>query len=140
MSEKRFSYKSDSLEITYAPKLCIHAAECANGLPAVFDPNKKPWVDPNGAEVQKIVDVIERCPSGALKYQRFDGNVNGKPLTESKITTVTNGPVYVSGVIKLINSSGEEITETRIALCRCGESKNKPFCDNKHLEVNFNAD
>ena len=140
MSEKRFSYKSDSIEITYALKLCIHAAECANGLPEVFDPNKKPWVDPKGAEVQNIVDVIERCPSGAPKYQRFDGEASEKPSKESKITTVPNGPVYVSGDIKLLNSEGEEINETRIALCRCGESKNKPFCDNTHLEVNFNAD
>ncbi|MBL1214629.1 MAG: hypothetical protein HND52_14835 [Ignavibacteriae bacterium] len=140
MPEKRIKYKSDSIEISFAPKLCIHAAECANGLPDVFDPNKKPWVDPNAAEVQEIVDVIEKCPSGALKYQRFDGSENEKPGETIKIITVPNGPLYVSGDIKLTNSDGEEINETRVALCRCGASKNKPLCDNTHLEVNFNAD
>ena len=115
MSEKRFSYKSDSIEVTYASKLCIHAAECANGLPEVFDPNKKPWVDPSGAEVQKIVDVIEKCPSGALKYTRFYWKVNEKPANDFKNTTIPNGPLYVLGNIKLINSAGEEINETRIA-------------------------
>ncbi len=141
MTDKIFKYESDKINIGYNSKLCIHAAECANGLPSVFNPRNKPWVNPSGADVDKIVEVIERCPSGALKYERLASVVQEKPAAEFKVVTIPNGPLYVSGNISLNTNSGEtQSNETRIALCRCGQSNNKPYCDNTHLEVNFNAD
>ena len=141
MTEKIFNYESDKINISYNSKLCIHAAECANGLPSVFNPKNKPWVNPSGADADKIVEMIERCPSGALKYERLEGGMQEKPNAESKVLTIPNGPLYVSGNISLNTNSGEtESNETRIALCRCGQSQNKPYCDTKHLEVKFNAE
>ena len=141
MTEKIFKYESDEIVISYNSKLCIHAAECANGLPAVFNPKNKPWVNPSGADTDRIFEVIERCPSGALKYERLDEGAQETPAAEAKVVTVPNGPIYISGNISLNTNSGEfEANETRIALCRCGQSKNKPYCDNTHLEVKFNAE
>jgi uncharacterized Fe-S cluster protein YjdI len=141
MPEKIFNYDSDNIKISYNSKLCIHAAECSKGLPEVFNPKMKPWVNPSAADVQNIVDVIVRCPSGALKYERLDEDSDEQPSGESKIVTVPNGPIYIRGNITLSTNSGNvNRRETRIALCRCGQSKNKPYCDNTHLEVNFNAE
>ena len=139
MLGKKFSYKSDSIEITYDSKLCIHAAECTKGLPEVFDIKKKPWVNPDGAENDKIAKVIHKCPSGALQYIRNDGGRDETPAADSKIITVPNGPIYISGDIDL-NFGDQKIKETRASLCRCGKSKNKPFCDNTHQEIDFYAE
>ena len=139
-SSRKLHYKSDQIEVTYDPKLCIHAAECVKGLPKVFNPNSKPWVDPNNASSDEVAAVIERCPTGALKYKRLDGGKKETNPAETNIKIVSNGPLYLSGKIKITDTNGENFTEeTRVALCRCGQSKNKPFCDNTHKEIDFNG-
>ena len=72
MEEKRVHYKSDKISVSFAPEVCIHAAECVKGLPNVFNTSKKPWINVAGANPEEIIDVIERCPSGALKYELID--------------------------------------------------------------------
>ena len=141
MQEKRKYYKSDKITVSFDMQKCIHAAECANGLPEVFNPNERPWVNTEGADPDKIVEVIERCPSGALKYERHDNINNEEPADNAEITVIKNGPLYIRGEIEIKSGSGEMIgEESRIALCRCGHSRNKPFCDNSHIKENFNAD
>ena len=141
MPEKIYNYKSDLINISYTPKLCIHAAECAHGLHNVFNPENRPWVNPEAGNVNEIIDVIKKCPTGALKYETSDGKDNELPADKNKITTVIDGPLYITGDISLFNNSGDLISrETRIALCRCGQSKNKPYCDNAHKEANFHAE
>jgi len=62
-------YRNEKIVVRYDEKICIHAGECVQGLPAVFDVNKRPWIDVDGAEVEAIVETIGRCPSGALTYE-----------------------------------------------------------------------
>lgn len=64
----KHSYKGDALTVFYDPDICIHAGDCVRGLPSVFDVEKKPWIDANGAPADKIVEQIKKCPSGALSY------------------------------------------------------------------------
>lgn len=141
MQEKKKYYKSDKSTVSFEARKCIHAAECANGLPEVFNPNERPWVNTEGAEVERIKEVIERCPSGALKYELKDDAGNERPKTNAEITVVPNGPLYFSGNMEIVDSEGNVVGEEyRAALCRCGHSQNKPFCDNSHIKENFNAE
>jgi uncharacterized Fe-S cluster protein YjdI/CDGSH-type Zn-finger protein len=134
-------YANEMIDITYDARRCIHAAECVDGLPAVFDTDRRPWILPGGASADAIAAVIERCPSGALHYTRRDGGAPEAPAAQSTITPVTGGPLYVRGLIQLRSADGSLIVEdTRLALCRCGQSENKPFCDNSHIGTDFDGD
>jgi uncharacterized Fe-S cluster protein YjdI len=140
MRSNYIKYSAEKIIVNYNPKLCIHAAECVIGLPNVFDPNKKPWISPENANADELKKVIERCPSGALKYEVTENEGNEKFNKNSEIKIIQNGPLYFTGEILISDSEGNEVAhEGRAALCRCGASKNKPFCDNSHLEVNFNG-
>ncbi|MBT8403152.1 MAG: CDGSH iron-sulfur domain-containing protein [Gemmatimonadetes bacterium] len=137
MAPKVRSYESDAIVVDYDLKRCIHAAECVHGLPSVFDPDKRPWIEPGGAAADELARVIERCPTGALQYRRKDGGPAEAPPAGNTVRISPDGPVYVSGRVRLTLPSGETIEETRMALCRCGQSRNKPFCDNAHAEAGF---
>jgi len=139
--EKGRKYTSQSIAVYYQPGLCIHAAECVRGLPQVFDTAKKPWIQPENADAQAIAEVIERCPSGALQFERLDGGL-AEPRPESlKAQLMPNGPLYLRGSLVIKDTLGNLLYEgTRVALCRCGASKNKPFCDNSHQEIDFQAE
>ncbi len=131
-------YEGESIEVSYDARRCIHAAECVRGLPGVFDPSARPWVSPDGATADEIAGVIERCPTGALYYRRKDGHPNEAAPPESTVRLVMDGPLYVTGSLHLSDPADRTSGEaTRVALCRCGASKNKPFCDNSHREVGF---
>jgi CDGSH-type Zn-finger protein/uncharacterized Fe-S cluster protein YjdI len=132
-------YTGEQVDVTFNLKRCIHAAECLRGLPRVFNRKVRPWVDPARAEADAITAVVVRCPSGALHVERKDGGA-GEPIPERNIVTVqTNGYLRISGNLA-IQATGVDIAqETRATLCRCGASQAKPFCDNSHLEINFQA-
>ncbi len=59
-------YSNDKLTVRYDEKICIHAGKCVQGLPQVFDVNKNPWINVNGADMDAIKRTIAQCPSGAL--------------------------------------------------------------------------
>jgi CDGSH-type Zn-finger protein len=108
------------------------------GLPAVFNTARRPWILPSGASADAIAAVIERCPTGALHYTRRDGGAPESPADQTTMVPVPGGPLYVRGLIQLQSADGSLIVEdTRVALCRCGQSQNKPFCDNSHLGSDF---
>lgn len=136
MAEKLRTYSSDDIDVSWSLKRCIHAQECVKGMPAVFDVQKRPWIQPEQApSADELAAVVERCPTGALHYDRKDGGP-GEPTPEAnRITLEADGPLYVLGDATL-EMPGDEtaLTDTRIALCRCGASKNKPFCDNTHKD------
>jgi CDGSH-type Zn-finger protein/uncharacterized Fe-S cluster protein YjdI len=134
-------YTSPDITVSYHAKRCIHAAECAKRLAVVFDPNKRPWVQPQHAPAQQIADTIDHCPSGALFYTRTDGGTNEQPDPANSGRIAANGPLYLRGDLHLgdahAHESGTATPETRLALCRCGASQNKPYCDNSHLKATF---
>ena len=118
-------------------RLCIHIGECGRAKGELFVGGRNPWCVPDLAEEDEVVDVVERCPSGALTYVRKDG-VTETPSDRNTVTVSNNGPLYFHGELE-IKGAPEDMpgVATRAALCRCGQSKNKPFCDNSHESAAF---
>ena len=86
----------------------------------------------------RIAHMIDRCPSGRLTY-RFppDGEDVERDL-EPSVAVVRDGPLWVRGGVEIVDRDGEAWeVRNRVALCRCGESENKPFCDGSHRVVGF---
>ena len=138
MSNSPKRYTSEAIDVTYATERCIHAAECVRGLPAVFDTQQRPWVQPERAAADAVAAVVLRCPSGALHFERKDGGAPEVAPDHNVVAVQPDGPLYVSGNLRLVTPEGElYLSETRIALCRCGQSRNKPFCDNSHKAAGF---
>ncbi len=131
-------YRTDAIEVHWDASSCIHAARCIAGAPAVFDPRRRPWIVLDGADPDHVAGVILHCPSGALHFRRLDGGHQEEPQQPPTAVPVPNGPLYLRGALRLETIDGELIAEdTRMTLCRCGGSANKPFCDNTHLRIGF---
>jgi len=138
MTSRMFRFNSGDIVVTYEVKRCIHAEECVHGLPAAFDPKRKPWVDPEAAPANDIARVIERCPTGALQYERKDGGPQEAPPPTNRIRIAADGPLYLHGRVQVNGADGQTIVrDTRVALCRCGKSGLKPFCDGSHTKAGF---
>jgi CDGSH-type Zn-finger protein/uncharacterized Fe-S cluster protein YjdI len=136
--EKR--YTGEAIDVTYDAGRCIHVAECIRRMHAVFDTTRRPWVLPDAGEAEGIATTVQTCPSGALHYQRKDGGVSEPIPEQNTIRLVKNGPLYLRGDFTIVNGAGElVVTDTRASLCRCGASAHKPFCDNSHRTVGFEA-
>lgn len=138
MSEPK-RYESERVAITYSPERCIHAAECVRGLRSVFDPDRRRWIAPSAASPARIVEVVMRCPTGALHAERLDGGPEEPVPARNMVTVIPNGPLYVRGDLEIETPDGA-VRETRAALCRCGASEHRPFCDGSHTEVEFRHD
>ncbi len=134
---KLHRYEGRAGVVTYDAKRCIHAAECVRGLPAVFDPKSKPWVQPGATDADALAGVIHRCPTGALKLERTDGAAEAIPATNTA-TVTRDGPTFLHGDFALMaHDDTVALRDTRMALCRCGASQNKPLCDGSHRELGF---
>lgn len=137
---KRVSYVGSRITIHDNRGICAHAGYCTEGLQAVFNSERKPWIDPDGASVETVVAVIRKCPSGALSYS-LDGVEHLDRTREPSITVTENGPYAVVGGARLVGADMRDGAATeRFTLCRCGASKNKPFCDGSHWEIEFKDD
>lgn len=135
MEEDRKAYESEDIIVYFYPNRCNHIAECVDGLPEVFDSDRKPWVCPGKADADAVAETVERCPTGALQYRRKDGGENEEYDGRTVIQPKNHGPFFVHGEIEVRNEEGEVIAENiRVALCRCGWSKNQPICDGSHKE------
>ncbi len=138
MSRKLHTYQNDHIRVTYDAKRCIHAAECVRRLGQVFDPDKRPWIQPENAAPAEVAETVSHCPTGALHFERLDGGQPEWPDAENTITPAPDGPLYARGQIQVVTPSGEVILEdSRVALCRCGASKDKPLCDGEHVNIDF---
>lgn len=132
-------YQNGSTTVIWKPDLCYHSKNCVKNLPEVFDPDKKPWIRVDNAAEEELRRVIDMCPSGALSY-RVAGQTEQRS-GEVSIEVTPNGPVLVKGSVRLKIGDGEEQPEQRvIALCRCGASEKKPYCDGSHVRIGFRAE
>jgi uncharacterized Fe-S cluster protein YjdI len=143
MAKRVQVYQSEGITVTFDPALCVHSARCISGLPAVFDAGRRKWIDPAAAPADDIARVIDRCPSGALGYRR-PGQAPGtgpSPATAAVVVTLsTDGPLALEGRVRVQTARGEVVRESeRMALCRCGGTRNQPFCDGGHLRVGFKS-
>ena len=143
IKDKRKDYLGRRITVHDNRRICSHAAECINNLPSVFKLNSRPWIDPDASEVNKIVDTIGKCPSGALSYS-IDGIEYGDQNDRNPMVTVSkNGPYVVTGGVELIGNNiqfGDGASKEHYTLCRCGASNIKPFCDGMHKVINFKDD
>ena len=134
----RKAYRSEKIAVSFDIERCMHCAECVRGLPEVFDTKKRPWIQPGKSHPDRVAEVVMRCPTGALQFERRDGGAEEPVPDENVVAVAVNGPLYVRGDIEIRDPTGATFLEdTRVALCRCGESTNKPFCDNNHKQANF---
>ena len=141
MDEDIHQYAGEGIEVSYDVLRCTHARECVERLPEVFDPDERPWIDPDSADVDDLAGVIMQCPTGALQYERREGGPSEPVPEDNTVTVMPDGPLHLRGDVEITDPDGEMVLEdTRVALCRCGASQNKPLCDDSHDDVDFRAD
>jgi CDGSH-type Zn-finger protein len=136
-SDKRRNYVGKRVTIHDNRSICAHAGFCTDGLAAVFNGDRSPWIDPDGVSLDQIVAIIEKCPSGALSYS-IDGVEHRDRQRPPSITVTSDGPYAVEGNPELVATTMADGASTEhMTLCRCGASKNKPFCDGSHWDIGF---
>lgn len=140
------AYSNNEVTVFWKPELCIHSANCLIGLPNVFNNGKRPWININEASTKEIIDTVNTCPSRALTFLK---NSRIKPIARKKkarktpkfarIQILKNGPILITGnyIIRDANKKKIRVETETAAICRCGASKNKPFCDGNHLAEKF---
>ena len=135
--DARRSYEGAGITVHDTRRACCHAGECVRGAPGAFRRDGRPWIDPDGESPDAIQAVIRRCPSGALSFTR-DGEEYAGETAEPSVHVTPDGPLEVHGGIPLQGAefSAGQVTE-HYTLCRCGASRNKPFCDGSHVEAEF---
>jgi CDGSH-type Zn-finger protein len=135
--DKRVDYAGKQLTIHDNRGICSHAGYCTDNLASVFKLKEEPWIDPDGATAQEIIDTVKKCPSGALSYT-IDGVEHRDQDREPMVTVSKNGPFAVTGGITLVGQQpGDGASFEHYTLCRCGGSRNKPFCDGTHWQIGF---
>jgi len=140
LENKSDEYTGEKITIYDNRSICAHAGVCTDNLAQVFRMKQEPWIDPDAAEVDKIIEVVNNCPSGALSYKLSGGEIV-KQQNEPAIFIAPNGPYVVSGCPDLENANWREsASQQQYTLCRCGASKNKPYCDGSHWSVEFKND
>ena len=132
------SYEGENADVCWDGRLCIHVGECGRAKNELFVSGRDPWCDPNLVDVSDLVSVVKRCPTGALSYEPKGELEPEAPAAENRIVVANNGPLYVQGELE-IDGAADDMPGVRFraALCRCGQSQNKPFCDNSHEKENF---
>ena len=147
MPKSTFKYTNNELTVVWKPDACIHSRICWTQLRDVFDPTKRPWVTMSGAETEKIMEQVRKCPSGALSYfmnadaggdQREGMDITAEAEQLLNIEVQPDGPLIVISDCHIKHSNGtEEVKKGRTALCRCGASSTKPYCDGSHNRIAF---
>ncbi len=143
MPKTTHNYTNGNVTIVWKPASCIHSTLCWKGLKEVFNPGKRPWIEPTGATTDQIIEQVRKCPSGALSYYMNDGEDAGKEVIAEEaqmlnIEVSANGPYVIKTSCTIQHSDGRtEIKNGKTTLCRCGGSHNKPFCDGSHRKNGF---
>ena len=141
MRTRIYSFEADGIVVHWDYHRCIHFEACIRALPDVFERNKRPWITPACGSVDDVAAACEACPTGALHYERRDTGSPEATPDKNTITVSSDGPLYAKGDVRVTDETGETILkDTRVALCRCGQSRNKPLCDGSHEKVEFKAD
>ena len=132
-------YATDEIVVEWEPRLCFHSQNCVRSLPQVFDDSRRPWVKVDAATADEVEAAVARCPSGALRTRRI-GVPPPRRQQPLEVRASANGPLLLSGGVRILDADGAVLYEgERAALCRCGHSGNKPFCDGTHKKVGFRA-
>ncbi len=157
-------YTNGEITVFWKPSKCIHATTCFRELLDVYNPRKRPWVNMKGASTEEIIEVTNKCPTQAIswKYNKDLDHLPSRAVTADKeeetpetvyeekeketgeqvtIRIMRNGPILVEGDFKVIGSDGKELrTMIMTSFCRCGQSRNMPYCDGTHRKIGFKDD
>ncbi len=155
-------YRNNEITVYWKPDACVHASYCYRELIEVFDPGRRPWVDMNGATTERIIEVVNMCPTEALTWKWNDESKNREISADQtnhvifrrpelleetepigqvnpvSVKIMTDGPIIIKGDFTF-NYSGnkKEMKHGIISLCRCGASNQMPFCDGTHRKIGF---
>ena len=135
-------YSNDEVTVYFDSDTCMHSGNCVNSLKSVFNPKARPWINMQGATSDEIIKVVKNCPSGALTYKRSSEMTGQKNNQGEEFSIKVNkaGPYLIKGKFKIIDKDGNEtVKEGTVALCRCGGSQNKPYCDGSHKNRDFDS-
>jgi CDGSH-type Zn-finger protein/uncharacterized Fe-S cluster protein YjdI len=128
--------EGQALTLTFETKRCIHARFCVTGAPTVFLANVQgPWIHPDTMDVERLAAIAQECPSGAIQYRRKDGRPDESAPPVNLAALREGGPYGFRGELRLDGQPAG----FRATLCRCGASRNKPFCDSSHHGIGFAA-
>ncbi|MDQ1262005.1 MAG: hypothetical protein QG575_1186 [Euryarchaeota archaeon] len=132
-------YSNNDIKVIWNPEKCIHSRECVKGLPQVFNRDRTPWINMQGASSEEIMPVVDRCPSGALSYKKVQPAAEESANSSgARVMVMKNGPLLMEGGCSLRDNEGRVLAEQGpYALCRCGGSRKKPFCDGTHIKIRF---
>ena len=146
-------YTNGEITVFWRPAKCTHITTCFNELISVFDPSKRPWVNMKGAPTEEIIRVVDMCPTGAITWKRNkdieaeknapnkeENNVekDDKPFEGAEIKVMPDGPLIIKGNFRLTGPGGAQSKNMKmISLCRCGQSRNMPYCDGMHRKIGF---
>ena len=134
--------KGKDATIHFDAQKCIHSRTCVLSHPDVFVPNVQgEWIHPDAQSVEELMHVAKSCPSGAISVMRNQvangdaADSNGAPIVNT-VRVRENGPLAFEAALQI---NGQTQTNPRATLCRCGQSKNKPYCDGSHSAAGFVA-
>lgn len=138
MSKYTTKYTGEKINVEWDARLCIHIGECGNAAGELFIGGRDPWCQPDLTTNDDVVDVIKRCPTGALTFESDDNTESETADSENTFTVSYRGPYFIRGDIEIEGvADNMPGVKYRAALCRCGASKRKPFCDNSHEGIGF---
>ncbi len=123
-------YSNQDVTVVWKPDICIHSEICARGLPKVFDPKRKPWIDVDQASGEDIVALVNRCPSGALSIKTAEPPAAVDNTTQVQL--IPGGPLILKGTCEFVDEEGITQQKKNAAFCRCSKSANFPYCDGSH--------
>lgn len=128
--------KGRALTVLFEGRRCIHSRHCVLDAPGVFKANTPgAWIFPDAVSPEALMEVAHKCPSGAIRYEREDGGAAEAPPAVNTLFVRENGPYAVRAALDV----GGDVSRYRATLCRCGQSKNKPYCDGSHVGASFRA-
>lgn len=157
-------YSNKEITVYWKPSACIHASYCYRELIEVFDPSRRPWVDLNESTTQRIIEVVNMCPTEALSWkwndEKLNENVESDQLNHVKfrrpdlmnekatvkeeeavsVKVMVDGPIVLKGNFTIdYDGISKEVNDSLVSICRCGASDHMPFCDGRHRKIGFNG-
>ncbi len=128
-------YQAEKIKVTFNRSICAGAAACVRGFPQIYKSASVDWINPDGGSVDDVINSIKACPSGALSYE-IDSHKILESYEIEKFEIIKNGPINIKGKVELKNVEWSSFAnKEKFTLCRCGASKNKPFCDYSHASL-----
>lgn len=158
-------YSNNDITVYWKPSACVHASYCYRELLEVFDPGRRPWVDLNESTTERIIEVVNMCPTEALSWKWNEDAKNesvgedqlnhirfrrpellNAPLEKEgtdepvSVKVMVDGPIVLKGNFTLVyGNTTKEVTDGLVSICRCRESGHLPFCDGMHRKTGYNG-